>query len=129
MSAGGKRALSEDRRRSPRVSVDTQVLQVEDGSGQVDIALGQTRDVSLHGLYVLVKRQFNPAQDPEAAEVMRLRFRLPGGSEPIEATGRIARVDRDPAGDKILGFGMEFTELPAASRAALEAFVSAQHPA
>lgn len=113
-----------ERRRSPRVSARTQVVQVE-SEGQVDITLGHTRDVSIHGLYVEVRVQFNPAQDPAVDDLLFLRFTLPGQDDAMEAKGRVARVDHGDDG-QVLGFGVEFVDLSEQSRVLVESFVTAQ---
>lgn len=112
-----------ERRRSPRAATKAQVVQVE-AEGQVDITLGHTRDVSVHGMYVEIQKQFNPAQDPEVDDQLKVRFRLPNTDEPIEAGSRVARVDKDED-ERLLGFGLEFLEVSDADRGVIEAFVSA----
>lgn len=50
---------------------------------------------------------------------VKVRFRLPGGRGEIEATARIAWVDRR------LGMGLDFTQIEDADQRALEAFIRA----
>ena len=113
-----------ERRRSERIPAEAQVLQVE-SEGQTNITLGSTRDVSIHGMYVQVRKQFNPAQDPRERTALFLRFKLPQTEQTLETAARIARVDHDEVG-RVTGFGVEFVEMSESCREIIEGFVAAR---
>jgi Tfp pilus assembly protein PilZ len=56
----------------------------------------------------------------EVGELLNLEIQLPA-ARLIKARGRVVRVSRDSAEDRVPGMGIEFVDLSAEDRAAIEA--------
>jgi uncharacterized protein (TIGR02266 family) len=98
-----------NRRASARVTLG---IPVSYRSGQT-IAAALTLNIGKGGLAI---RTLSPLQ---AETSVQLKFRLPGASGDIEASGRVAWSDRK------VGMGVQFDPLDAGDQAAIDAFVDA----
>lgn len=96
-----------NRRSSPRV---TCAVPISYRFGNT-IASGFTLNLSQNGVAIRTTSPLAPRT------VLKVRFRVPGGHEDLEAEARVAWVDR------LTGMGLEFTEIAPATRTALDAFV------
>lgn len=96
-----------NRRSSPRV---TCAIPISYRFGNT-IASGFTLNLSQNGVAIRTTSPLAPKT------VLKVRFRVPGGHDDIEAEARVAWVDR------LTGMGLEFTEIGPASRNALDTFV------
>jgi uncharacterized protein (TIGR02266 family) len=95
------------RRSSPRVVLGVPITYRVGNA----ISTSLTLNVSTGGLAV---RTTNPL---DVASVIRLRFRLPGGKNEIDAEARVAWSDRR------VGMGLQFTSIDADAQASIDSFV------
>src|SRR5689334_1627277 len=95
----------EDRRRSPRVHLSARVGLV----GGAPVAMGQTRDISEHGVFVEFKLS-DPLQAFNRGDLLVLKFGLPDTNILVETKVTVARVEKDAKG-AVSGVGFEFTNL------------------
>jgi len=73
------------------------------------LALGNVRDLSLHGAYVELMLTGEKAIAIGRETKVQLRFRPPNAEEPIEVTGVVARLIRNATA--MVGLGIEFVDL------------------
>jgi uncharacterized protein (TIGR02266 family) len=106
-----------DTRQHPRVELEVAVL-VSDAAKRVrkPIRFSST-DVSSGGTFLRADVLF------EVGEVLLIEFDLPGGRR-IRVQGRVVRVARGGQKDRFPGMGLEFLDLSAGDRAAINARVS-----
>ena len=114
---------SRDRRRWPRVPVQ---INVQVGIGVRVVTVANLRDISAGGAYIELQGPLNPAIAIATDEHVLARFLLPGTTSEVELSGRVVRLDREHAEGPVLGLGVEFLSVPAAARALIDAYVSAQ---
>ena len=95
-----------ERRRSARAEVTVRV-----NYATVDALFSDfTRNVNEGGLFVATDEPL------ELEESVVLQFALPGTATPIQARGRVVRVESD-------GMGIEFDKLDAAARDAIDVLI------
>lgn len=104
-----------DRRRHPRVSLQVDV----DVSTATNFYVGRTRDLSAGGLFVESSERLEPGTE------VQLKLRVSGKPLVLDCVVRWGLADE--AGAPV-GFGVEFVELPAFARRAIEGFMSARDP-
>lgn len=98
---------SDNRRTSPRVVLG---IPISYRFGNT-IAAALTLNISAGGLAIRTTNPLEPGTE------MKLRFRLPGAEDDIEAAARVAWVDRR------VGMGVQFTEVPPPYQATIDEFV------
>jgi uncharacterized protein (TIGR02266 family) len=105
-----------ERRAEPRIELEVEVgLETEH-----NFYTGLTQDISSGGLFVATSMQYR------VGERLRVRFSLPGQSEPITADAEVRWV-RDPRAmktDAPEGIGLRFVELPANAHTEIAQFLS-----
>ncbi len=90
----------EERRQFTRVAVAIDTTVEAGGDGETTLISGQTKNLSLKGIYLYCPETLPPGTDCRVSLVL-----ADGPSQPrVEAYGRVARVDDD-------GMGIEFVEL------------------
>jgi uncharacterized protein (TIGR02266 family) len=105
--------LRRDTRRYVRASLELPVV-VSDASNRVQGGIRfESADVSGGGAFLRSDLLF------EVGEVLNLDFHLPGGRR-IQTRGRVVRVSRDHTDERSPGMGVEFVDLAAEDRAAIE---------
>lgn len=101
-----------ERRRSAR-----ELVEIEVEYETVDELFTEfTRNINEGGVFVATERPL------ELDEAVQLRFQLPGNAESILATGRVVRLQTKDD-DGIAGMGIEFDQLDAAAREAIDRLV------
>ncbi len=98
-----------DRRRGPRVPLDTTVNYRPNG----DARPGRALNVSASGL------AFCPDEALEPGTLVVVEFRLPPDAEPIEASGRVRWQEADPGP----ACSLEFTDLSDEARQQILAYI------
>ena len=89
-----------ERRRTARAPVTVRIAY-----GTVDAMFSEfTRDINEGGVFVATE------QPLALEERVQLHFQLPGGEEPVKASGRVVRVQEAGAG-AAAGMAIEFEEL------------------
>ena len=85
--------------------------------GSVDAMFSEfTRNINEGGLFIAT-------EEPLALEErVQLQFQLPGGEEPVKASGRVVRI-QDANDEMPRGMGIEFEELDAAARTRINELV------
>lgn len=108
-----KAHVRRDMRKHSRQSVELPVL-VSDAANRVraGIRFGAA-DVSAGGAFLRSDLLF------EVGEILNLQIDLPANRR-IQAVGRVVRVSRGTAQDRLAGMGIEFVDLSPADRAAIE---------
>jgi Tfp pilus assembly protein PilZ len=102
-----------DMRRHSRQSVELPVL-VSDAANRVKAGIRfGAADVSAGGAFLRSDLLF------EVGEILNLQIDLPPNRR-IKAVGRVVRVSRGTAQDRLAGMGIEFVDLSPADRAAIE---------
>lgn len=102
-----------DMRKHSRRSVELPVL-VSDAANRVKAGIRfDATEVSVGGAFLRSDLLF------EVGEVLNLQIEIPP-SRRISAVGRVVRVSRGTASDRVAGMGIEFVDLSAADRAAIE---------
>lgn len=105
-----------DMRRHSRRSVELPVL-VSDAANRVKAGIRfDAADVSAGGAFLRSDLLF------EVGEILNLAIELPPNRR-ISAVGRVVRVSRGTAQERLAGMGIEFIDLSAADRAAIEAAI------
>jgi uncharacterized protein (TIGR02266 family) len=94
-----------ERRRDRRVGLKVPV----DYSSVDDFFSEFTANINEGGMFVQMEKP------PELETEVHLQFRLPGADQPILVNGRVAWV-RDGSDGEPSGFGVEFNDLPQATR-------------
>jgi Tfp pilus assembly protein PilZ len=103
-------------RRHSRRSVELPVL-VSDAANRVKAGIRfDAADVSAGGAFLRSDLLF------EVGEILNLAIELPPNRR-ISAVGRVVRVSRGTTQDRLAGMGIEFIDLSAADRAAIEAAI------
>lgn len=103
-----------DMRRHSRQSVELPVL-VSDSANRVKAGIRfGAADVSAGGAFLRSDLLF------EVGEILNLQIDLPPPNRRITAVGRVVRVSRGTAQDRVPGMGIEFLDLSPADRAAIE---------
>jgi len=105
-----------DMRRHDRAPVELPVLVTDSANRVVGGLRFDAADVSQGGAFLRSDLLF------EVGELLRLEFTLPSGRV-IKAQGRVARVSRDQAADRLPGMGIAFVDLAEADRKAIETFL------
>lgn len=100
-----------DRRRAARAPLD---LWVEEERGN-ELYFRRTGNVSVGGVY------FEQTIPHAIGTRVKLRFSLPGDPDVIEAAGEIVNTPNVKDG---LGMGLKFTDMSAADKRRLEAFIA-----
>ncbi|MAE94775.1 MAG: pilus assembly protein [Deltaproteobacteria bacterium] len=101
-----------ERRQTQRAPV---TVRIEYGS--VDAMFSEfTRNINEGGLFIATE------QPLALEEQVQLQFQLPGGDEPVKASGRVVRVQEATA-DEPSGMGIEFEELDSAARGRINELV------
>jgi type IV pilus assembly protein PilZ len=96
-----------ERRRAPRAPVTVRVHY-----GTIDAMFSEfTRNVNEGGLFV------QTTEPLEMDEVVVLQFTLPGAETPVQARGRVVRIEEG------VGMGIEFEKLDGSSREAIDVLV------
>src|SRR5687768_14377098 len=95
-----------NRRRSPRAAVGV-VVHTE--FNEVAVALGQSRDISCHGLFVDLVLLASDDHDFANGRTLTLRFTIPGTDKPVEVAANVTRVVVGE--DRPIGIGVEFVSL------------------
>ena len=103
LQAGAKRKHGAEKRRSPRIGLTRGMTIAWQGTRQHDIS--RVSSLSLGGLFI------EAAEPAPAGDTLQVQFDIPGGAVRGQAV-----VRRSIKGK---GMGVEFTELPAGSRAGL----------
>jgi Tfp pilus assembly protein PilZ len=102
-----------DMRKHSRRSVELPVL-VSDAANRVKAGIRfDATEVSVGGAFLRSDLLF------EVGEVLNLQIEIPPNRR-ISAVGRVVRVSRGTAQDRLAGMGIEFIDLSAADRAAIE---------
>ncbi len=108
-----KAHVRRDMRKHSRRSVELPVL-VSDAANRVKAGIRfSAADVSVGGAFLRSDLLF------EVGEVLNLQIEVPPNRR-ILAVGRVVRVSRGTAQDRIPGMGIEFVDLSPADRAAIE---------
>lgn len=100
-------------------------VRVSGGRTEAPFAMAQTRDISIHGLYVELKLLSDPNHTFASGDALHLRFRPPNADFPLDVDVRVTRVVNDQDGQP-LGLGVEFGELGERERITIHAFVESQ---
>jgi uncharacterized protein (TIGR02266 family) len=102
-----------DTRQHPRVDLEV-LVSVSDATqqGRKPIRFSST-DLSSGGAFLRADILF------EVGEVLMIEFQLPNGRQ-IRAQGRVVRVTRGGQKDRSSGMGIEFLDLSAEDRAAID---------
>ena len=109
-----KAHVRHEMRRHSRQLMELPVL-VSDTANRVKAGIRfEASDVSAGGAFLRSDLLF------EVGEILNLSIELPG-SHRVSAVGRVVRVSRGTALDRSAGMGIEFIDLSAADRAAIEA--------
>jgi len=106
-----------DTRKQERAILELPVL-VSDAANKVQGGIRfEAADISSGGAFLRSDLLF------EVGEVLTLQFQIAAGAaaRDVRAQGRVVRVSRDLTRDRVPGMGIEFIDLPAADRAAIEA--------
>ncbi len=111
-----------DRRRSQRVRL---AVRVSAGAQDSPVAIGQTRDISRHGLFIDLQLLSDPTRSFTEGMPLHLRFRPPNAETPLEVDCVVARVERSD-NDHCRGIGVDFREMGERERITLDAFVSSE---
>jgi uncharacterized protein (TIGR02266 family) len=102
-----------DTRKHARATLEVPVV-VSDAAGRVRVGIRfASADVSAGGAFLRSDLLF------EIGELLTLEFDLPSGRH-VRARGRVVRVSRDDSKDRFPGMGVEFVDLTAEDRAAIE---------
>jgi len=101
-------------------------IKVEVGFGVHVLTVANLRDISGGGAYIELHGPLNPAHAIAREERVLVRFLLPGTTTELELTGRVARLDREAAGGRVVGLGVEFLDAPAVARELIEAYMLQQ---
>ena len=105
-----------DMRRHSRRSVEVPVL-VSDAANRVKAGIRfDAADVSAGGAFLRSDLLF------EVGEILNLAIEL-APNRRISAVGRVVRVSRGTSQEPLAGMGIEFVDLSAADRAAIEAVI------
>lgn len=105
-----------DMRRHSRRSVELPVL-VSDSANRVKAGIRfDAADVSVGGAFLRSDLLF------EVGEILNLSIELPPNRR-ISAVGRVVRVSRGTEQERLAGMGIEFIDLSASDRAAIEAAI------
>jgi uncharacterized protein (TIGR02266 family) len=105
--------IRRDTRKHARSTLEVPVV-VSDTTNRVRGGIRfASADVSAGGAFLRSDLLF------EIGELLTLEFDLPGGRH-VRVRGRVVRVSRDGGKDKFPGMGVEFVDLPAEDRAAIE---------
>ena len=108
-----KAHVRRDMRQHSRRSVELPVL-VSDAANRVKAGIRfEAADVSAGGAFLRSDLLF------EVGEILNLQIDLPPNRR-ITAVGRVVRVSRGTAQDRLAGMGIEFVDLSPADRAAIE---------
>lgn len=101
-----------ERRRSPRAPLVVRV-----SYSTIDALFSEfTRNINEGGLFI--ETETPPPADTRVA----LQFRLPGSDVPLQARGRVVRVQH-PGGDEPAGVGIEFEALGPEARARIDELI------
>ncbi|RNC73262.1 MAG: response regulator [Desulfuromonadales bacterium] len=117
----GRKYIPDIDRREPRYVFSAPVTCTQ---GEDHVA-GTTADISIGGLYMAVDKTL------ERDAGIELSFTLPGTSQPIKATGRVAWLNAPEARLKPrlpVGFGIEFVEIANEDLEVVRAFVESLRP-
>jgi uncharacterized protein (TIGR02266 family) len=102
-------------RKDDRTALELPVV-VSDAANRVQGGIRfESADVSTGGAFLRTDLLF------EVGELLTLQFQLPGAGRVIRAEGRVVRVSRELSKDHAPGMGVEFVDLSADDRAAIEA--------
>jgi uncharacterized protein (TIGR02266 family) len=107
---------SDDRRAEPRIELEVEVGLETDHN----FYTGLTQDISSGGLFIATSVIYH------VGDRLRVRFSLPGQTEPITAEAEVRWV-RDPRAmktDSPEGIGLRFVELPAEAKTEISEFLS-----
>lgn len=100
-------------------------VRVSGGPTDAPFAMGQTRDISLHGLYVELKMLSDPSRSFAVKDRLHLRFRPPNADFPLDVAVKVTRTIKNSDG-QVIGLGVEFQELGEREQTAIRAFVESQ---
>ncbi len=102
-----------DRRHSPRAPVTVRITY-----GTVDAMFSEfTRNINEGGLFIATDQPLG------LEERVTLQFQLPGGAEPVKASGRVVRLQEE-AGPEPKGMAIEFDELDRSARTRINELVA-----
>jgi uncharacterized protein (TIGR02266 family) len=105
--------VGRDARKQARAVLELPVM-VSDATNRVSGGIRfEAADVSTGGVFLRADLLF------EVGELLTLQFQLPQGGPSIRTAGRVTRVSRGLARE-VAGMGVEFVELRAEDRAAIE---------
>jgi uncharacterized protein (TIGR02266 family) len=107
---------AEDRRAEPRIELEVEVGLETDHN----FYTGLTQDISSGGLFIATSIIYR------VGDRLRVRFSLPGQTEPITAEAEVRWV-RDPRAmktDSPEGIGLRFVDLPAEAKIEISEFLS-----
>lgn len=108
-------AARHDTRKDERSVLELPVV-VSDTSNRVEGGIRfESADVSIGGAFLRTDLLF------EIGELVTLQFQLPQAGRVIRTEGRVVRVSQDLSKDPAPGMGVEFVNLSADDRAAIEA--------
>ena len=108
----------DERRRYVRIPLDTNMMVRYGHQGQ--FYFGSCQNLSPGGLFIATK---TPA--PYGSEVT-LKFTLPGHDQPLQAKGRVVRVNRDTrnrTGSQTPGMHVHFTQIASQTEEEIKRFV------
>jgi hypothetical protein len=109
-----------ERRRSPRAALGVRVSAL---NGDVSLAIGNSHNISRHGMYVdfMLSR---PDKEFDRGQKVALRFLPPTSAKPIDVRARVVRVVYDDNGVPS-GIGVEFVNIGDEDLALIEEYIAA----
>jgi uncharacterized protein (TIGR02266 family) len=106
--------VQHDTRKQARTVLELPVV-VSDASNRVTGGIRfDAADISAGGAFLRSDLLF------EVGELLRLQIQLPGDGRSIQVDGRVTRVSRGQSKDHLAGMGVEFVNLSAEDRTAIE---------
>ena len=89
-----------EKRKAPRIPVYMKVI---NESTEFDFGFSYARDVSEGGLALDTKVLLGSKFDLAKGNVLKLKFKVPGGKLYVTALGEVVRIERDDDGNCIIG--------------------------